>query len=103
MEKSRSPKRCSRATHGPTISCSLVNFFWRFHRLVGARLGLAVQHVAATLRLSAIILLIGADNALHEVVAHDVFFAELSDADTFDFSADFESLDQARFLALRQV
>src|ERR1700722_11798983 len=58
--------------------CDSVNFFrLRFPWLVGARLGLTVQSVAATLRLSAIILLIGTDNLLYEVMAYDVLLGEL--------------------------
>src|SRR5580698_2295682 len=55
------------------------------------------------MRLTDIILLIGADNLLDEVVADDVFFAELGNANALDFTADFERFDETGLFALRQI
>src|SRR5580704_10209232 len=86
---------------------SSVNFFdlWR-PGLGRARFRFAIHGIdglAATLRLGTIILLIGADDLLYQVVAHDIFFCEVGDADLVDFAADFQRLNQPGFLARRQV
>jgi len=73
-----------------------------FPGLGHARFGFAVRRIdglAAALRLSTIILLIGADDLLHQVMAHHIFFGEVGDADAVDFAADFQGFDQAGLLS----
>src|ERR1700722_4897149 len=48
-------------------------------------------------------LFVSTDDLLHQIVAHDIFLAELNSADTVDFAANFESFDQARLLSGGQV
>ena len=38
-------------------------------------------------------LFVGADDLLHQIVAHHVFLAELNGANTVDLAADFEGFD----------
>src|SRR6202166_4695627 len=48
-------------------------------------------------------LLVSADDLLHQIVAHDVLFAELDGANAIDLAADFEGFHEARLLSGRQV
>ena len=50
-----------------------------------------------------VVFLVGADDALDEVVADDIFFAELGAADAFDPAADFKSFNEAAAFAGRQI
>src|SRR5579859_541803 len=55
------------------------------------------------LRVRRFVFFVGANDALDEVVANDVFFAELGAADAFDFAANFERFDEAAAFAGRQI
>src|SRR5690242_14256071 len=52
---------------------------------------------------SAFVILVSANDALHEIVADDILLIELNDADAFDFSADVDGFDEAAFFAGRKV
>src|SRR5205807_10263194 len=74
---------------------SLQGFFGPFFPGIEACFRLAIGGACAALWLGAIILLIGADDLLHQVVTHHVFFTELRYADSFNFFAYFQSFHQA--------
>ena len=48
-------------------------------------------------------LVIGLDDALHEVVADDVALVEINQRDAFDFTDDFDGFDQAGAAVVRQI
>src|SRR5690349_10828097 len=88
----------------PERSSSLLDFFFAFFPgLSRRRSRFAIGSVYAALRLSYIILFIGTDDLLHQVVPHHVLLAELHHADPINLPANFQRLNQAGLLPLRQV
>src|SRR5438552_1366933 len=88
----------------PERSSSLLDFFSSFFPgLSRRRSRFAVCGISAALRLSYIILFIGANDLLHQVVPHHVLLAKLYHADSVDLPAHFQRLNQAGLLSLRQV
>src|SRR5438876_9908925 len=49
------------------------------------------------------VFLVGANDALDEVMANDILFAELRATDAFDFAADFHCFDKAALFAGWQI
>src|SRR5207302_6880548 len=88
----------------PERSSSLLAFFSSFFPgLSRRRSRFAIRGISAALRLSYIILFIGAYDLLHHVVPHHVLLAKLYHADSVDLPAHFQRLNQAGLLSLRQV
>src|SRR5213082_439322 len=74
----------------PERSSSLLDFFFSlFPGLSCRRSRFAIRGISAALRLSYIILFIGANDLLHQVVPHHVLLAELHHADPVDLPAHF--------------
>src|SRR5713226_1969210 len=72
-------------------------------RISRRRSPFAIRGVPTALRLSTIILFIGADNLLHQVVPHNVLLSKLHHGDPVNLAANFQRFDQAGLLSLRQV
>src|SRR5205814_6824318 len=88
----------------PERSSSLLDFFFSFFPGFSRRRSrFAIGGISAALRLSYIILFIGANDLLHQVVPHHVLLAKLYHADSVDLPAHFQRLNQAGLLSLRQV
>src|SRR5215469_1493173 len=70
------------------------------YRLFGGRqfFGLPVS-IPASLRLHGVVLFVGTDDLLDQIVAHDVFLAELDDADSGDAAANLHGFDQSGLFA----
>src|SRR6266446_4945948 len=96
--------RVDAAPRGPLSAgseSSLLDFFFSFFPgLSRRRSRFAVRGVSAALRLSYIILFVGADNLLHQVVPHHVLLAELHHADSVNLPAHFQRFNQAGLLPL---
>ena len=75
----------------------------------GSRPRLAVRRTApraatgihAARRMRHVILLISANNLLHQIMPHHILLAELHHANPFNLPANFQRLDQPRFFSLR--
>src|SRR5260370_14532500 len=83
---------------------SVLRFFFPFFAgLSRRRHRFAIRGVSATLRVIYIILFIGADNLLHQVVPHHVLLSKVHHGNPVNLAANFQRFDQAGLLSLRQV
>src|SRR5258708_12388317 len=83
---------------------SLLRFFYSFFAgLSRRRRRFAIRRVSAALRVIYIILFIGADDLLHQVVPHHVLLSKVHHGNPVNLAANFQRFAQAALLPFRQL